>query len=90
MMAPVFDKDGKKTANEIVAFTLLLVCVSLLPYWAHVAGVTYLAGAIVSGLALTLLSIRLKISRLRDSKPFVAASIYYLIALILFMVLDKI
>jgi protoheme IX farnesyltransferase len=90
MMAPVFDTDGRKTAGEIVAFTLLLFFVSLLPYWAHIAGGIYLAGALILGVALTWLSIRLRSSQLREVKPFVASTIYYLIALILLMVLDKI
>ncbi len=89
-MAPSLDTDGKKTANDIVLFTVLLLFVSLLPYAAQLVGNIYLAGALISGLSLTWLSVRLKISRLRNPKPFVAASIYYLIVLIIFIVVDKI
>lgn len=89
-MAPTFDIDGKKTANDIVLFTILLFVVSLLPYTVQLVGNIYLAGAVVSGLSLTWLSVRLKISQLRNPKPFVAASIYYLVVLIIFIVVDKI
>lgn len=49
MMLPVLEEDGKITATQIVLFTVLLVPVSLAPFFLGIAGWVYLVGAVVLG-----------------------------------------
>ncbi|HEX8999120.1 MAG TPA: heme o synthase [Blastocatellia bacterium] len=48
-MLPVIEPDGKSTARQIVAYTIGLVAVSLLPTLLGFSGWIYLVGAIVLG-----------------------------------------
>ena len=50
LMLPVIEKEGKITARQIVLFTLLLLPVSVAPYFIGLSGAVYLAGASVLGL----------------------------------------
>ncbi|HEX8735703.1 MAG TPA: heme o synthase [Pyrinomonadaceae bacterium] len=49
LMLPVVEPEGKITARQIVLFTVLLLPVSLAPYFIGLAGLIYLAGAILLG-----------------------------------------
>lgn len=49
LMLPVVEPEGKITARQIVLFTIMLVPVSLAPFFLGFAGVIYLAGATVLG-----------------------------------------
>ena len=49
LMLPVVEPEGKLTARQIVMFTILLIPVSLAPYFFGFAGLIYLIGAIVLG-----------------------------------------
>ncbi len=49
-MLPVVEPEGKITAQQIVIFTILLLPVSLMPYFFGVSGVIYLVGASLLGL----------------------------------------
>jgi len=48
-MLPVVEPEGKITARQIVIFTILLLPVSVMPYFFGVSGVIYLIGAILLG-----------------------------------------
>jgi protoheme IX farnesyltransferase len=48
-MLPVVDPNGKLTARQIVIFTILLLPVSVMPYFFGVSGVIYLVGASLLG-----------------------------------------
>ena len=49
LMLPVVEPEGKLTARQIVMFTILLIPVSLAPYFFGFAGLIYLIGAIILG-----------------------------------------
>lgn len=49
LMLPVVEPEGKITARQIVTFTVLLLPVSLAPYFIGLAGSIYLIGAIILG-----------------------------------------
>ncbi len=53
-MLPVVEPEGKLTARQIVLFTVMLVPVSLAPFFLGVAGIIYLIGAIVLGVMVPL------------------------------------
>ncbi len=50
LMLPVIEPEGKITARQIVIFTLLLIPISLAPFFLGFAGVVYLIGATVLGI----------------------------------------
>lgn len=49
-MLPVVEPDGRITARQIVLFTIMLVPVSLAPFFLNFAGVVYLIGATLLGI----------------------------------------
>jgi protoheme IX farnesyltransferase len=84
------DPTGLRTARQAVAFAVLLVPVSLLPTRFGVSGQAYLAGALALGLAYAALGLALLIRRNnRRAWRLFFASVVYLPALLLLMVLDK-
>ncbi|MET0752120.1 MAG: heme o synthase [Pyrinomonadaceae bacterium] len=50
LMLPVIEPEGKITAQQIVIFTILLIPVSLAPYFLGIAGLIYLIGASLLGI----------------------------------------
>lgn len=56
-MLPVVDPTGRSTFRQIVGFSLVLIPASLLPAIAGIAGVPYLFGALLLGLALLQVSL---------------------------------
>lgn len=50
LMLPVIEPEGKITARQIVIFTLLLIPVSLAPYFLGLTGIVYLIGASLLGI----------------------------------------
>lgn len=50
LMLPVIEPAGKITARQIVIFTVLLIPVSLAPYFLGIAGLIYLIGASLLGI----------------------------------------
>src|SRR3954469_14698640 len=48
-MLPVVEKDGRSTVHQTLIYGLLLIPISLLPFWLHMAGFAYLVGAVVLG-----------------------------------------
>lgn len=49
VMLPAVDPEGRATFRQIVLFTVLLLPVSLLPFWMRVQGPVYLVGATLLG-----------------------------------------
>ena len=90
-MLPVFDTDGQRTAGQTVSHTLGLLPISLCPFLLKLAGVVYLAGALVLGLAFLWQAVQFsrELSAQRARQLFYA-SILYLPLLLGLMVLDKI
>ena len=91
LMLPPKDVEGRFTGREIFAFTLLLLPVSLMLVWLGQAGVVYLVGATLVGLAFLLCGARLAHSRSNAlARSLVLASVVYLPLLFVLMMVDKI
>jgi heme o synthase len=58
-MLPVVEEDGRSTVRRILAYSIALIPISLLPSYMGMAGRIYLVGAIILGLAMLYFGIRL-------------------------------
>ena len=88
-MLPVVAPDGKRTFRLAVAYSLLLLFVSLLPCAWQMAGYVYLAGASALGIMLVALSIRCAlICSQRNAQLLFHASLLYLPLLSLLILLN--
>jgi protoheme IX farnesyltransferase len=68
-MLPVVEEDGRSTARRILAYSLVLIPISILPSLMGMAGRIYLVGAVTLGAALLYFGMRLAFLNL----PLVAA-----------------
>jgi len=90
LMLPVVEPEGRVTSQQIVVYTIMLLPVSLLPTFLHMAGKVYLYGAVILGLLFLYSSIRAAISKSRQSaRQLLLASVIYLPLLFILMVLNK-
>lgn len=91
LMLPVVEPDGRLTVRQIVIFTLMLVPVSLGPFFLGFAGPYFLVGAIILGVWFMVESIRMALSKTnKAARRLLLVSVIYLPLFFLFMVLDKI
>lgn len=89
-MLPVVEPEGRITGQQIVAYTLMLVPVSLLPAWMGLSGKIYFYGAIVLGLLFLSSSITAALSKSRQqARRLLLASVLYLPLLFGLMVLNQ-
>jgi protoheme IX farnesyltransferase len=88
MMLPVVEPDGRITGQQIIAYTVLLVPVSLMPTLVHLAGAVYFFGALALGLWFLYYSVRTARNRTMARK-LLLASVLYLPALFALMVLNR-
>jgi protoheme IX farnesyltransferase len=89
-MLPVVEPEGRVTGQQIVAYTLMLVPVSLLPTMIGISGRVYFYGAIVLGLLFLLSSISAALSKSRQqARRLLLASVLYLPLLFGLMVLNQ-
>jgi protoheme IX farnesyltransferase len=89
-MLPVIEPDGESTARRIVACSVLLIPISLLPRLLGMTGSIYVAAAIAAGLILLYFGVRLGRERsLIGARRVLLASVLYLPALLGVMVLDR-
>src|SRR5215469_10948179 len=58
-MLPVVEEDGRSTARRILAYSVALIPISVLPSYMGMAGKIYLVGALVLGFTLLYFGIRL-------------------------------
>jgi protoheme IX farnesyltransferase len=58
-MLPVVEEDGRSTVRRILAYSIALIPISLLPSYMGMAGRIYMVGALVLGLAMLYFGIRL-------------------------------
>jgi heme o synthase len=58
-MLPVVEEDGRSTARRILAYSVALIPISVLPSFMGMAGRIYLVGAAILGLALLYFGVRL-------------------------------
>ena len=90
-MLPVLDPNGRRTGRQALLHALALLPVSLGPFFLHLAGPVYLAGAMVLGLAFAWFAARFaRLLTLSGARQLFCASILYLPLLLAVMMLDKI
>ncbi|MBX3243045.1 MAG: heme o synthase [Acidobacteria bacterium] len=91
LMLPVVEPDGRLTARQIVIFTLMLVPVSLGPFFLGYAGIYFLIGATLLGVWFLFESVRMARSKTnKAARKLLLVSVIYLPLFFLLMVLDKI
>lgn len=89
-MLPVVEPEGRITGQQIVAYTLMLLPVSLLPTLIGISGRVYFYGAILLGLLFLLSSISAAFSKTRQqARRLLLASVLYLPLLFGLMVLNQ-
>src|SRR5215213_5131007 len=89
-MLPVVEPEGRVTGQQIVAYTLMLVPVSLLPTALGISGRVYLLGAAVLGLLFLATSVAAALSKSRQqARRLLLASVLYLPLLFGLMVLNQ-
>lgn len=89
-MLPVVEPEGRLTAQQIVAYTLMLLPVSLVPTILGISGSVYLVGAIILGLLFLYSSIMCAVSKTRQqARRLLLASVVYLPLLFVLMVLNR-
>jgi protoheme IX farnesyltransferase len=90
VMLPVVEPDGRVTGQQIVAYTLMLLPVSLLPTLVGISGKVYLYGALALGLLFLYSSLRAAFSKSRqEARRLLLASVLYLPLLFVLMVLNQ-
>jgi len=89
-MLPVVEPEGRVTGQQIVAFTIMLLPVSLLPALMGISGRVYLISAIVLGLLFLVASVRAALSKSNQhARQLLLASVLYLPLLFGVMVLNR-
>ena len=95
-MLPVVEEDGRSTVREVLAYSMMLVPVSLFPGYLHMVGRPYVIGALIFSLAFLVFSIRFArvVSGLpaaesrKLARSLLRASIVYLPALFALMMIN--
>lgn len=88
-MLPVIEEDGKITAQQIVIFTVLLIPVSLAPFFLGISGVYYLAGALLLGMWFLIVSIQTARAKTAEkARSLLLTSVLYLPVLFALMVFN--
>ena len=90
LMLPVIEPSGRLTARQIVLCAIMLVPVSVAPFFFGVSGLIFLAGATVLGIAFLWISIRSALTKSNEwARRLLLASVIYLPILFILMVADK-
>jgi protoheme IX farnesyltransferase len=92
-MLPVVDETGRRTVREVIFYAVLLIPVTLAPVFFGMSGRTYIAGALLLGLAQLYVATRLGRGGVVPSAPeskaaarqLLLATVLYLPALFAFM-----
>lgn len=88
-MLPVVEKDGKITAQQIVIFTIMLVPISLAPFFLGISGVIYLIGAIILGIWFLIVSIQTaRAKSVEKARKLLLVSVLYLPLIFALMVFN--
>ena len=90
LMLPVVEPDGRLTARQMVLFSIMLLPVSLAPFFFGVSGFVFAGGASVLGLWLMWASITAARSKTNEAaKRLLLVTVLYLPILFVLMVADK-
>lgn len=88
-MLPTLEKDGKITARQIVLFTVLMVPVSLAPFFVGITGIYYLIGASLLGIWFLWTSIQAARAKTAESsRRLLLVSVLYLPVVFALMVFN--
>lgn len=88
-MLAVVDPDGRSTFRQTVLYAVLLLPVSLLPYFTGMTGLVYFYGVIMLGSAFATMAVMLAISQtMKEARRMVNLSLIYLPALLILIVAD--
>jgi heme o synthase len=88
-MLPVLDPSGRLTARQIVVFTVLLLPISVGPFFVGMAGFVYLVGTSILGIWFLYSSIAAARSKSTEqAKKLLMVSVLYLPLIFALMVLD--
>ena len=95
-MLPVVEPDGRSTARQIVIYSIGLIPITLLPTFLGMSGKVYFAGALVMGMALFYVGLRLATFELAPStarskqraRQLLQATVFYLPLLFALMMLN--
>ncbi len=91
LMLPVVEPAGKITARQIVIFTILLLPVSLAPFFIGFAGLIYLIGASVLGAWFLWTSVQAaRAKSVEKARRLLLVSVIYIPLIFLLMVFDKV
>lgn len=89
LMLPVVEPSGRITARQIVLFSIMLVPVSLAPFFLGFAGMAYLIGAILLGLWFLYQSIRTaRAKTTTEARRLLMVSVMYLPLIFGLLVID--
>jgi protoheme IX farnesyltransferase len=89
-MLPVVEPDGRVTGQQIIAYTVMLVPVSLLPTVLGVSGKIYFVAALILGLLFLASGVRAALSKSNQhARQLLMASVFYLPLLFGVMVLNR-
>jgi heme o synthase len=89
-LLPVVEPDGKSTARQAVLFSVLLLPISLTPYFLRFSGFAYALGAGVGGLALLWLATSFATDRTNErARHLFIGSIIYLPLLWVMLMADR-
>jgi protoheme IX farnesyltransferase len=89
-MLPVIEPDGESTARRIVACSILLIPISLLPRLLGMTGSFYSTAAVAGGLGLLYFGVRLGRDRtFARARQVLLASVLYLPMILAVMVIDR-
>ena len=89
-MLPPSDTDGRRTCGQILAFTALVLALSVMPMTSGLTGMFYLVGALLLGLAFVWYGLEAALRRSTASaRKVLLASVVYLPLLLILMVIDK-
>ncbi len=90
LMLPVVEKDNRLTVRQIVIFSLMLLPVSLAPFFLGLSGFIFLVGASVLGIWYLYASIRTARTKSKaDAKRLLMVTVLYLPIFFILMVADK-
>ncbi|HVF29694.1 MAG TPA: protoheme IX farnesyltransferase, partial [Pyrinomonadaceae bacterium] len=89
LMLPVVEPEGRITARQIVLFSIMLVPISLAPFFLGISGLIYLVGAALLGLWFLVESIMTaRAKTVERARRLLFVSVLYLPLIFALMVID--
>jgi len=88
-MLPVVEPDGRRTFEQIIITSILLIPISLIPAFIGLSGKIYFTGALISGIALLWVGYSFTRTKTHnDARKLLRATVAYLPFLLLLIVID--